>query len=103
MAVVEYAPVEVLTEREQRARALEAAALEIEVRGWCRAAFTDPDGHICMSKAVIIVSGQPSYEIWGDAQGCHPMGFNDRRCRDGAEAAFVLRWRAEEIRDGWDA
>jgi hypothetical protein len=126
MAIVEYeVETEVLTEREQRARTLEAAALEIEVRGWGRGMLMAVDGSVCINGAIGLATVIPH-----DAQGgsshsldhSHRMGYHDVGRKtwgrsynyerlayfndhlvDSAEATFLLRWRAEEIRDGWDA
>src|SRR4051812_8981863 len=107
------APVEVDTEREQRARTLEAAALEIEVRGWTRGAYccAIEGGAVCAVGAIGFAAGltaPDSFAAMGsidDAAG-HAFGrylslmdFNDSRARDAADVTFVLRWRAEEIRD----
>lgn len=118
MAIVEYeVETEVLTEREQRARTLEAAALEIEVRGWTRNYHCDKDGRVCVLGALAFASGvnvqngdlfltgaEARIDERNRAQfRCDPMEWNDEEAQSGEEAAFLLRWRAEEIRDGWDA
>ena len=106
---------ETLTEREQRARTLEAAALEIEVNGWARCDRRS-DGAMCVNGAIFTTLGWDG-EIWSPRwtlahrNACSVWGrgyryediadFNDRH--DAAAATFLLRWRAEEIRDGWDA
>lgn len=120
MTTIERERVE--TEREQRARALEAAALEIELRGWTSCQLMDADGRVCAMGALICALGQelrpdvtpqpfadtdyaidfdPVRDTWGRAQhDADPMRWNDTHARDAADVCFVLRWRAEEIRDG---
>ena len=124
MTVVEFSapvetPVEVLTERERRARTLEAAALEIEVHGHAHCC-KKPDGSMCMGGAILQAMG---YEvrtgatfsisvaglgpergwdvldsIWGnDFQSV--AWWNDTEATP-AEAVARLRSRAAEIRDG---
>jgi hypothetical protein len=118
MAVVEFeAPVEVLTEREQRARTLEAAALEGDVRGWTHSVIEADDGQVCLVGAINKAQGYDGADVYGKARkawgGATSMplvaGTHDARILGAAlyeseyDPAFVLRWRAEEIRDGWDA
>ena len=118
MAIVEYeAPNQSITEREQRARTLEAAALEIEVHGWatCDRRST---GEMCANGALWTALGwdgslfslRPPLQLaaqatWGRSYDYIQIaGFNDQLSRSAGPvlAPFLLRWRAEEIRDGWD-
>lgn len=105
-----------ITEREHRARTLEAAALEIEVRGWNRGEFCDAGGAVCVLGGVLFALGldpKPREFDWGTLEVAarawgfsskrgdfDPMQWNDHKARDAADATFLLRWRAEEIRDG---
>lgn len=108
---------EVLTEREQRARVLEAAALEVEVRGWMRNMVCGFDGRVCAGGAILFAAGftpEPGaitlgafpggWEAIDSAFGPDPytdiQNFNDVRAKSAGEVTFLLRWRAEEIRDG---
>lgn len=106
-----------VTERERRARILEAAALEIEVRGWTFGSFCDDAGVCALGALAASVFGDPNghrlcredwYRIdavWGD---CAPYlsvtqnlwEWNDTPGRTAAEVTFLLRWRACEIRAG---
>lgn len=113
------AEVEVLTEAERRARTLEAAALEIEVRGW--ASTTKHPENVCILQGVACAMGLPRdywssnevIDVWGPSGenevkrrnriAYDVFGFNDSRATSPSDAAFVLRWRAEEIRDGWES
>lgn len=126
MAVYEVeapAPAEVLTEREQRARTLEAAALEIEMRGWTKARNENAAGNVCLVGAIAHAMGltpislgdmsyHNAYRTWfgGDGSPFPGIGgllrlpsWNDHVAQSAEEVTFFLRWRAEEIRDGWDA
>lgn len=108
------APAEVLTEREQRARTLEAAALEIEVRGWRRARLTDENGHVCMAGAIGAALGNDpadaanychAHKIWfgrdevEDFDLLHIPRINDTSVRV-EQVTYALRNRAAEIREG---
>jgi hypothetical protein len=112
MTVIEREVVETpITEREERARTLEAAALEIEVNGW-NDDNGGHDGRLCILEAIAKASGEhpglwASPEVTAAFTGSYSdfdcerlWRWNDRACRGGADAALVLRWRAEEIRDG---
>lgn len=107
----------VVTETERRARVLEAAALEIEVRGWMRGMVCGDDGRVCAAGAILFASGfvlHPGSVTtggveggWDAVDGAFGRGvdvdiqiFNDDFQRTAAEVTFLLRWRAEEIRDG---
>lgn len=133
MTVTEYAvpvetPVEVLTEREQRAdevatdaerraRTLEAAALEIEVRGWATgpsSVYWWDGGAVCMAGGILAAMNKTTIGDYGVADYCSAdrawygetrdcmslWEFNDAAGRTADEVTFLLRWRAEEIRDG---
>ncbi len=110
-----------VVEREQtavetRARLLEAAALELEVRGWCQQNSEDDQGRVCAIgalKAAVGIDPAASFghediacvhEVWGNTDWYEPelniVEFNDSPDRDAADVAFVLRWRAAEVRDG---
>lgn len=101
--------------REERARILEAAALEIEVRGWNQHDYCTTGGAVCALGALCVVvfghaNGQDlSAEEWELVDGafgaCHPSAdflweWNDEDGRTADEVTFLLRWRAQEIRDG---
>lgn len=98
-----------ITEREQRARTLEAAALEIDVRGWMKGnTWHDQFGErVCMLGAVACAKGL-SREDWSQAVTLKTYGddseqawiWNDESADDAEQVKFVLRWRAAEIRDG---
>lgn len=107
-------PVETLTDTERRARILEAAALEIEVRGWARGRCQDEHGRVCAFGAMAHASGYGDYGhlaemSWGpDALTSvdSPVGlmyavpfFNDYVAESAADVTFLLRWRAQELRD----
>lgn len=115
------APAErVLSDRERRARVLEAAALEIEVRGWATGDGECPTGEVCLIGGIARAIGEEpnACEFWEDyaAQFGGPVfqpskwrcdalddslyGWNDMPGRTADEVTFLLRWRAEEIRDG---
>jgi hypothetical protein len=103
---------ETVTERERAARDLEAAALEIEVRGHAKFALMTKDGRVCAVGAYGAANG------WdGQKYGCGkylgglygPLGFspnvslalfNNAPERTAEEVTFAFRWRAQEIRDG---
>jgi len=107
-------------ERERRARILEAAALEIELRGWAQDVHCNGAGGLCMTGAIITALGveippntkcymgneaNDCWAIWGDiGDGVTPSlpYWNDERSRTREQVVFALRWRAEEIRDGLD-
>lgn len=108
-----------ITEREHRARVLEAAALEVEVRGWCRKFAVTPEGSVCMVGAVHFAVGgtercaNDGYatlaDVWGLKQPHEPLLvsaalklplWNDKDGRTAKEVTDLFRWRAEEIRDG---
>lgn len=55
------APTEVLTEREELARILEAAALEVEVRGHAKGDLHAVDGQVCLLGAVMFAEGWSGY------------------------------------------
>ena len=109
-------PAEVLTEAEKRARTLEAAALEGEVRGWTHSVFEAEDGRVCLVGAINKAQDYESYDrynnaaaVWGGHWSDMPTlaGQHDARVSypelfDPYDPAFLLRWRASEIRDGWD-
>lgn len=98
--------------REERARTLEAAALEIEVRGWTQGDYCDDGGAVCMAGALKAAHGlKPHQSIssrewcaWGyddiNRHNVHAPTWNDAPERTVAEVLFVLRWRAAEVRDG---
>ena len=123
MTVVEFSapvetPVEVLTEREQRARTLEAAALEIDMRGWAQTSNV-MDGRVCAVGAICFVKDE-NYDggcalvdgkrevpfdlaariFGGGIDRFHLPLWNDASDRSAEDVTFLLRWRAEEIRDG---
>ncbi len=103
------------TDVEQRARLLEAAALELEVRGWCQQSSQDEAGRVCAIgalKAAVGIDPAASFghediarvhEMWGNTDWYEPelniVEFNDNPDRDPADVAFLLRWRAAEVRD----
>ncbi len=94
--------------REEAARTCEAAALEIEMRGWTQGVRERDDGSVCMIQALCHVlggdafenGGQAKYLLVGNGLSPVPVVFNDTIARDGADVCFVLRWRAQEIRSG---
>lgn len=108
----------VVTERERRARVLEAAALEIDVRGWTRRDLIACNGQVCAAGAIGLASGlaEDALEAADGAYShtltvfdgkprnqlslCWLPSWNDSTARDAEEVKFLLRWRAEEIRDG---
>lgn len=98
--------VQVDVEHERRANVLEAAALEIEYRGWCQGTYYANSGAVCMEAALVLGGGEqtPLEDIWSSFFGGYPYlslsGWNDVHSRTAAEVCFVLRWRAAEIRDG---
>lgn len=100
--------VEVLTEREERARTLEGAALEIEVRGWCQGRRQNAAGEVCGVGAIHHALGvdwnTASYDqalnVWGGPRHIDIATFNDNHAESADEVTFLLRWRAEEVRDG---
>lgn len=110
---------EVLTEREQRARTLEAAALEIEVRGHAKYSLMWPghdDSYGNVAGSVCLIGGIFCAKGWDGDHSRYPQGamgfgaaigtavaFNNAPETTPADVTFLLRWRAEEIRDGWDA
>jgi hypothetical protein len=104
---------EVLTEQERRARVLEAAALEIEVRGWTnQGVVCDDAGHVCAVGALKVSLGiSPVAYItqieadaitggFGNEDWAELPQFNDWYADGAADVTFLFRWRAEEIRDG---
>lgn len=104
---------EVLTEREQRARVLEAAALEIEVRGHAKHVQMDAGGRVCLYGALKCARGWDgagwggafspdwySFFPGGPRGGFEVAEWNNAPERTADEVTFLMRWRAEEIRDG---
>jgi len=99
-------------EREDRARVLEAAALEIEVRGWARLKDCDDEGRVCAVGALQFAMGENlppgttlgvngyTAEVSTFGKGESLMEFNDKKALSADEVTFLLRWRASEIRDG---
>ncbi len=98
-------------ERERRARVLEAAALEIEMRGWCYGQRVSDSGSVCLVGAISAAKyNDPWFErayeeahyLWGGiGRDCMWLpDWNDQDNRTAAEVTFLLRWRAAEIRDG---
>ena len=99
-------------ERERRARVLEAAALEIEVRGWAQGSEgAEPGtGPRCILGGILNACGYDwrvhdygtAGRVWGadDVDYFQIYGWNDDPERKPSEVTFALRWRAEEIRDG---
>jgi hypothetical protein len=94
--------------REQRASILEAAALEIEVRGRACGEAEDEHGAVCLVGALALAQGRPSQDwefcavedvFWGHRRCTDDLWlFNDSNAAN--EVTFLLRWRAQEIRDG---
>jgi len=128
-------------ERERRASILEAAALEIEVNGWCQGRGIDDsddeedgpnDGRRCLLGGIYNALSSGSGNAYADAaavwygreatsddwtalwtwndvgseygpcefdnEPLRPPPGTDIRTAD--EVTFILRWRAQEIRDG---
>lgn len=119
MTIVEREQLDVqVDERERRASVLEAAALEIEVRGWTNAGqCSDDAGRVCMMMAINEAGPFEHYDWFGVIEEWDPLwhdqwpgygeaalmplaAWNDVHARDAADVTFVLRWRAQEIRDG---
>jgi hypothetical protein len=118
MSVVERVLVpEVVTESERRARILEAAALEIEVRGWAQGWCCAPEGQVCLGGAILAAEGRElalstitigcaGADAWDAIETAFGKGgpdataFNDHTANTADEVTFLLRWRAQEIRDG---
>ena len=117
MAVVEYspvtAPVEVLTEREKRARTLEAAALEGDMRGWCHSQIEDEAGRVCLVGAICKAQGYTGWDYYGSASqawgpgvpmaevaGRHDAWLTMGRGGDPYDPAAFLRSRASLVREG---
>lgn len=121
--VVEREAVEVVTDAERRARVLEAAALEIEVRGWAQHTACRTTGELCGGGAILAAVGSTPTktwfddcdmaslaQVWGwtkidepdvrDGNAVQIAPFNDRVAESASDVTFLLRWRAEEIRDG---
>lgn len=118
--VVEREVVEIVTERERRASVLEAAALEIEVRGWATGDAMARNGSVCLLGGIACALGEDPKDCvqWPDYAAVFggPIfqvgmftrsslddslyGWNDNTSRSADEVTFLLRWRAEEIRDG---
>lgn len=117
-----------ITEAERRARVLEAAALEIEVRGWHQGSSLNlGTGSVCALGAGICALGGDIHDYtkrgtwytltgrtWGTSHleeivaGHGPAHYalsewNDMPERTADEVVFLFRWRAEEIRDGFDS
>lgn len=104
-----------VTEVERRARILEAAALEIEVRGWAQGVSCDDHGRVCLMGAIDVCRtmemdwfGVASVwdPDWRRAFPHHHDGalmpwalWNDQRERTASEVTHLLRWRAQELRD----
>lgn len=98
--------------REERARILEAAALEIEVRGWTQHTDCDESGRVCALGAIAFASGWngpgsrggigakffEALDVW--PQLGEPQRFNDAEGRTAEEVTLLLRLRAEEVRRG---
>lgn len=109
MSIIEREREEVqVDERERRASVLEAAALEIEYRGWCQGVYYDRQGAVCMEGAISFASGggMAVCDVYRTFFKSYRHGdpslaeWNDFGNRTAAEVCFVLRWRAQEIRDG---
>jgi hypothetical protein len=103
MSVIEREQQQVGPEREERARVLEAAALEIEVRGWCQRKLVDDAGRVCALWAISKAAPEALVgNVWGNDVAVLKLvvAFNDDPGRTAGEVTFVLRWRAAEIRDG---
>lgn len=115
MTVVEYSEVAVpATEREERARLLEGAALEIEFRGWAQSTLCTSDGRVCAAGAIAAAHGGSPYEPEAyDLAHRTWFGFDSEdgvdllkvpRINDQArtveEVTLALRSRAAEIREG---
>lgn len=124
----ETAPVEVLSDEETRARTLEAAALEIELRGWAQGAYITDRGRVCAVGAIMAAHGATDRHLstgiddpvdyddliahtlgnpWptdpcplGDSASSLLIDYNDSWAERAEDVTFVLRWRAAEIRDG---
>ncbi len=94
--------------REEAARTCEAAALEIDMRGWTQGATQRDDGSVCMIGALRHALGWNDFEsgnkgrylLTGNGLSCIPVNFNDAPGRTADEVKFVLRLRAAEIRSG---
>lgn len=112
MSVIEREQVEVeapITEREQRARTLEGAALEIDVRGWTRFWPMNPEGQVCLLGSIGCAlgwdgddsdgAGLPWQKTFGP-DWIHAVTYNDDDAESAEDVKFILRWRAAEIRDG---
>lgn len=110
------APVETLTDTERRARILEAAALEIEVRGHCCFVVCHAgNGSVCLGGAVLFALGRfptPGSQWFSDSDwAAIDVLLNDRSfveranwsqfsdTHTPADVTFLLRWRAQELRD----
>ena len=103
-----------VSEREQRARTLEAAALEIEVRGWAQGTSRADDGSTCLLGSIAMALGyeigpggldsqvsRPVVRAWGRfPEDLTPIQWNDKIARSADEVTMVLRWRADEVRRG---
>ena len=108
MTIVEHEPQVEVSERERQARVLEAAALELDVRGWSRGAMERDDGTVCLVGAMhhaLSTRLSESYRMakWlltGDRFSTIPIRFNDTLATGAGDVKFVLRWRAAEVRDG---
>jgi hypothetical protein len=99
-------------ERERGALVLEAAALEIEVRGHAKQRFMDESGAVCAGGALACArgwDGTESFKLWDtllkDRESLFPgywrvPEFNNATATTPEQVTFLLRWRAEEIRDG---
>lgn len=91
------------TARENKARTLEAAALEIEMRGWCKGTVQDNKGRVCLIGAVMYGSaGAFCAADFFPGRVSLVSLWNDKAAVTADRVTHLLRWRAEEIRDGWD-
>lgn len=124
MSIVEYEQVQEVTETEKRARTLEAAALEIEMRGHAKYYPCSFSGGVCAGGAVFFALGyedKTPYEESGFAQTFGLNGtaqawmilnaawgrdfydvvnYNDLYTTTASDVTTVLRLRAAEIRAG---
>lgn len=104
--------------RNRRASLLDAAALELAVRGWTQGEPCDEEGRVCLMGAIdatlptapmdwraVMFTWDPDWRLQWPEQpegGLLPIAsWNDDPGRGVGEVQFLLRWRAEEIRDGF--